>query len=132
MQSSSSNLDAECQKECPMECEQVNYDYQISQSNFPSPYHADNLKENPTIRSKLGENLTFENIKESVASLNIYYEDNQFTIIEETPKTSIGDLLGSIGGNLGLFIGASVLSFVEIFEIFLFLIQEIFKKNFNI
>ena len=85
------NLKWNVKKKCPMECEQVNYDYQISQSNFPSPYYAEYLKKNPTIISKLGENLTLEKIKDSVASFNIYYEDNQFTIIEETPKINIGD-----------------------------------------
>ena len=62
-------------------------------------------------------NLTYEHIKQSVLRLNIYYQTMEYTHISEKPKINIVDLLANIGGTLGLCLGLSVLSFIEMFEI---------------
>ena len=46
--------------------------------------------------------------------LNIYNEDNQITQITEVPAYTLEDCLGDVGGILGLAIGASSLSVVEL------------------
>jgi acid-sensing ion channel 5 len=51
--------------------------------------------------------------------VHVFYEDLRYTEIDENPAMDIVALLGSLGGNLGLFLGASVLSFTELF-IFLY------------
>ena len=58
-------------------------------------------------------------IKGSVLSLNIYFEQLSYTEISQNAKTELVDLVSNIGGLLGLFIGTSFLSFVEIIEIFI-------------
>jgi hypothetical protein len=55
-------------------------------------------------------------IKESVLSFNIYYEDLSYVEYRQSPKTRLADLISNIGGIVGVFIGASFLSFVEIVE----------------
>jgi hypothetical protein len=47
----------------------------------------------------------------------VYFEDSAYTSISEIPKMSFLDLIANIGGNLGLFIGISFLSFAEFIEL---------------
>lgn len=54
------------------------------------------------------------------AQVDIYYEDLSSTEITEIPKTSSDSLFGSIGGILGQFLGATVLSLADISEFIFF------------
>jgi len=82
-------------------------------------------------RSRLLKNLSVQDIKESVILLNINYETMVSTIIEETPALPFPTLLGNLGGQLGLFLGMSFLSFVELFEmIFIIIWEYFFSKTF--
>ena len=72
-----------------------------------------------------------------MAYINIYYDLLEYTEIVEVEKTSLIDLFSSIGGTLGLFLGMSFLSIIEIFElivaglIFAFKSKKI-KNNSNV
>ena len=48
-----------------------------------------------------------------------YYEDLKYTDISESLAMSFDTMMGLIGGQFGLYMGASFLSFVEIFEMFI-------------
>lgn len=48
--------------------------------------------------------------------------------ITETPAITIYDLLPNIGGTMGLFVGISALSFVEIVEIVIEILTLLGKK----
>ena len=52
----------------------------------------------------------------------VYYDDLKYTLITQQPKTLLVDLVPNIGGILGLFVGTSFLSFVEIIELIIELI----------
>lgn len=70
--------------------------------------------------------------KQSLLALNVYFDDLKYTLISESPKTSIFDLIANIGSALGLFIGISLLSFFEILEYILelgLICFESFKEN---
>ena len=87
---------------------------------------------NPIITSKFqNETITYDLIKQSVLSLNVYYDQLSYTQISREAKLEIVDLVGSIGGLLGLFLGMSFLSFVELIEIVLESIVIILKKYKN-
>ena len=47
----------------------------------------------------------------------IYFGDLRYTLISQQPKTILADLVSNVGGTLGLFLGMSFLSFIEIVEI---------------
>jgi hypothetical protein len=55
----------------------------------------------------------------SIVRLAISYDSLAYDIIEETVKLKLVDLIASIGGNLSLFLGMSLFSIFEIFEIIL-------------
>ncbi|CAF0708133.1 unnamed protein product [Brachionus calyciflorus] len=81
-----------CRPRCPQECESISYSKTTSSKKYSNG---------------------------DLTSLIIHFDSLGYTQIEETPITDIVGLLSNIGGLAGLFLGLSVLSFVEIFEIFI-------------
>ena len=70
-------------------------------------------------------------IQNNFARLEIYFEEMRFASIKETPKYNISTLFGTLGGNLGLWLGWSILSMLEFLEWMykLCLIALIRKRN---
>ena len=62
----------------------------------------------------------------------VYYESLKYTETSQVPKTTVPDILSIVGGTLGLFLGLSLLSFIEVFgfliEAFLISIKKV-KSN---
>jgi hypothetical protein len=61
--------------------------------------------------------LNDNNITKNIVFINVFYDDLLTTFIKEIPEINGDQLLGNIGGNLALFAGMSILSFVEILEL---------------
>ena len=78
------------QCQCPVECETNQYDFSSSSQKFNHP---------------------------NVTRLVIFYNEMKETVMSEQPKTTLSDLISTIGGILGLFTGFSFLSLVELLEI---------------
>lgn len=121
------NESRKCSEYCRVACDSVAYTASVSSSEFPSSSYMDALVYNskPIIARN---NLSGSALRSSLASVNIFYLKNlQYAIVEE-PATRFGIFIANLGGAIGLFIGASFLSFIEIFE-FSF---EVFMSTFNI
>jgi hypothetical protein len=82
--------------DCPEECDSIQHD--ISHS----------LTKLSTQKFQIDNYIFF----------SVYYENLQYTVIDQIEKMDIFDLISNIGGNLGLFIGISFLSFAELIELF--------------
>lgn len=82
---------------CLPECNSIKYDYSI----LREPFYPENISE-----------------IESVASVSIYFADNEFSAYKRFESYGTVQLLSNIGGFLGLFLGISVLSLVEFFYFF--------------
>ena len=54
--------------------------------------------------------------------LNIYFNEYRIESIRQTPDLYLVDVIGTFGGGVGLFIGGSLATCLEIFEIFYILI----------
>jgi len=104
--------------DCPFECERTFYTYLTSYSQFPTLQYSSYLLESDLIKRKY-PNITYEQLKKSVARVQIFYDEMKETVIEESVKTEISDLISNLGGTLGLFLGLSFLSLIEFVEAFL-------------
>jgi hypothetical protein len=60
--------------------------------------------------------LNSDRAKESVVRINIFYDSLSYTLSTESPKMDVVSLLSNIGGNLGLFLGVSLISLCELIE----------------
>ena len=104
-----------CTPFCPLECDTNSYDVSISSTKI-SPKYNEYLK---------SVNISTDNL----IHLNVYYDNLEYISIEQVAKMSFSDLISNIGGNLGLFIGISFLSFAEIIEILIEVLIFLINKN---
>uniref|UniRef100_A0A4W3GIK9 Acid-sensing ion channel 1-like n=3 Tax=Callorhinchus milii TaxID=7868 RepID=A0A4W3GIK9_CALMI len=70
-------------------------------------------------------NRTEKYIAENVLVLDIFFEALNYETIEQKKAYEVAGLLGDIGGQMGLFIGASILTILEIFDY----LYEVFKDK---
>jgi hypothetical protein len=110
-----------CSNICKMECTSISYDISSSYADFPSRKYYESIKENELVKKNFADegiqNFTFEDLKSKIVSLRIYFSELSYTLISENEKMNIVDLLSNIGGTMGLFLGISLLSFVEMVEL---------------
>ena len=122
------NFDAsKCLNDCPFECETIDYETSISYAYYPSYNFYLNetrsrLEYYQTVFNKT--EITYEMFRR-LSSVNIYFEQLKHTRITTKPSLIIIDIIAYMGGTLGLFIGISVLSFVEILELGYNILYEI-------
>jgi hypothetical protein len=112
------NYQNECLIGCPLECESESYAFTVSSLDYPSKVFADYISKKSGIMSRYGNRTpSYDELKGSLVKLNINFQSLQYTLVEESQKTTWIDLISNIGGTLGLFTGFSFLSLVELLEI---------------
>ena len=103
----------DCEANCPQVCSYTAYSISTSYSAFPPTSRF----QQETLGRRLGLDLTEFNdsyLQDNLLAVNIYFED--LNVERETTETSytIVSLLADIGGQLGLFIGAGILTIIEL------------------
>ena len=104
-------------KDCPLECDSVSYDVEMSSLE---------IETNAELFARF--NKSIEQYKDFV-SLNIYFANLKYTNIEQTPKTSVIELISNLGGALGIFLGLRVFSLIEIVEVIAQVIIALIKSK---
>ncbi|KAH0509881.1 Acid-sensing ion channel 5 [Microtus ochrogaster] len=112
---------------CPVSCEEIEYPATVSYSTFPSQRA---LK---FLAKKL--NQSQEYLSENLVNIEINYSDLNYKITQQQKAVSVPELLADVGGQLGLFCGASLITIIEIIEylltnfywIFIFLLLKILE-----
>ncbi len=101
---------------CPIECDSKIYSISTSNANLEIPaFIKKKFIEEKIISEELLAN-DERRLKDNIASFNIYMPDLVYTEITQEPLFTFIDLLASIGGSTGLFLGGSLLSLLEVFE----------------
>ncbi|XP_015254446.1 PREDICTED: acid-sensing ion channel 1-like isoform X2 [Cyprinodon variegatus] len=101
---------------CQTPCNMTRYGKELSMVKIPSKASAKYLAKK--------FNKTEQYIGENILVLDIFFEALNYEKIEQKAY-EIAGLLGDIGGQMGLFIGASVLTILEIFDY----LYEVFKDK---
>ena len=124
-----SNVNELCSSMCPLECESTKIDISTSSSTFPTRSFYEFYKNNKYFKELFpNENITYNDLRENILEVNIYYDSFIYTKTEESSVCTIIDLISNMGGTLGLLIGISLLSLVEILEIIIEMILTIFEN----
>jgi hypothetical protein len=104
-----------CSKYCPLECNSMSYRINNYFELFPSSGNISSISKE--YYGLLNNFNTYEEVNKHLTVLYVYFNDLKYTFISEEPKTELFNVISNIGGILGLFLGISFLSFVELFEI---------------
>ncbi|KAK0055368.1 degenerin unc-8, partial [Biomphalaria pfeifferi] len=109
------------------------YDAYVSSRYWPNDDIADVLIQDvcttkPHYCSTL-KNKTSAEKRKDFLKLNIYYRDLNYEEINEEPDYDTYQLMSDFGGTIGLWLGFSILSLFEIFQIFVPLLLQVLGRN---
>eukprot|EP00112_Aurelia_sp_Birch-Aquarium-sp1_P001930 Seg1212.4 transcript_id=Seg1212.4/GoldUCD/mRNA.D3Y31 product="Acid-sensing ion channel 3" protein_id=Seg1212.4/GoldUCD/D3Y31 len=125
------NFDKYKKYSCPLPCVIDTYYPMLSASVFPANIEADRLAAHHKLNGTTLEKRTW--IRDNYLSVVVYYGELSYEFMEQVPSYDLMVLLGDIGGQLGLFLGSSVLTYIEFFDCFAMVIYtrffEVFKKK---
>uniref|UniRef100_A0A8C6WEU6 Acid-sensing ion channel 1 n=1 Tax=Neogobius melanostomus TaxID=47308 RepID=A0A8C6WEU6_9GOBI len=93
---------------CETPCNLTRYGKEMSFVKIPSKASAKYLAKK--------YNKTEQYISDNILVLDIYFEALNYETIEQKKAYELAGLLGDIGGQMGLFIGASILTILELFD----------------
>ncbi|XP_016379411.1 acid-sensing ion channel 1-like isoform X2 [Sinocyclocheilus rhinocerous] len=102
---------------CETPCNMTRYGKELSMVKIPSKASAKYLAKK--------FNKTEQYIADNILVLDIFFEALNYEKIEQKKAYEVAGLLGDIGGQMGLFIGASILTILEIFDY----LYEVFKDK---
>lgn len=91
--------------ECVPQCSMMVYEYTVSESIFPSISHTKYIASDFQVRYN----------KSNSFVINVYYSSSIRRTITEPQKFTMIDLMTFFGGNIGLFLGMSLISIFELF-----------------
>jgi hypothetical protein len=94
------------ESDCPLECDSIKYEISHSFNKLI-------IKNETSLSNKV--------------QFIVYYERPEYTVIDQIAQMTVFDLISNIGGNLGLFIGISFLSFAELIELLVEIILIIYR-----
>jgi len=100
---------------CPVACESVEFSAQLSYASYPANTYADLLAKNRNMTGTVAENRQY--LRDNLLELRIYYESLTFSDVKQVPSYDLYSLLGDVGGQIGLFLGASLLTLVEYLDL---------------
>ncbi|NXK76745.1 ASIC5 protein, partial [Amazona guildingii] len=93
---------------CPAPCEETDYPTTVTYSSFGGEnaikYYSAKLKKTP------------EYIRQNLVSIDIKYRDLSYKITQQQKALTVSELLADVGGQLGLFCGASMITIIELLE----------------
>ena len=110
--------------ECPQLCTKVEYHYKLSTLQYPTSFTVDRFRaSNMTHWSR-------EYLSKNMISLLVYFQNMEYSVVEEVPATTRNEIIAQIGGQMGLFVGASLITVIEILKcVILVLRHRYLSKN---
>ncbi|GFR99829.1 acid-sensing ion channel 1, partial [Elysia marginata] len=106
-----------CSDRCPPACEQSTFKTSVSTAKIPTRASFDTTVEHIKYNGKAGNISDFNAfLTNSYILLEIYYETFNVEMVVSEPAYTWSKVLGDIGGQLGLFLGFSLLTALEILE----------------
>ncbi|XP_005106187.1 amiloride-sensitive sodium channel subunit alpha-like [Aplysia californica] len=109
---------AECYERCPPACSDINYDITLSMALWPSENRKDQyLQSFDNRHNATGSQEQFQALRQNLLLLSVYPETLKVDKYVTNAKYDWSILLSNFGGQLGLCIGFSILTALEIFEL---------------
>ena len=121
-----------CIPRCPLECKKSTYKKSIYTYTYPTDYfqkyqsqfeNSSDFLNNQLLDNM--DNFTYDTLVE----FSLEYDGSSFLQYTEEPKMSGEELLGILGGHLHLFLGMSLLSFMELAELLIWIVLCTAKRR---
>ncbi|NXN97176.1 ASIC5 protein, partial [Rhinopomastus cyanomelas] len=93
---------------CPAPCEETHYPATVTYSSFGGE------KAMECFSTHLNKSPAY--IRQNLVHIDISYHDMSYRIMQQQKALTISELLADVGGQLGLFCGASMITIIELLE----------------
>uniref|UniRef100_K1S523 Amiloride-sensitive cation channel 2, neuronal n=1 Tax=Magallana gigas TaxID=29159 RepID=K1S523_MAGGI len=103
--------------ECPQMCKLVTFEKQLSFARLPSEKY-----------QRYFESVKINDIHKNHIELRFFYETFVVESVEQVSKIELSSVLGNVGGYLGIFLGASILTLTEWIEFFALALYVLIKR----
>ena len=124
-------------QDCRIRCTDTTFPKEQSFAYYPPPSSADFFREKlitylsgqfrqPASYYSFIDNNYFSS---NYLQFNVYYQRLNYELYQEQAAVTSVDLLSSIGGNAGLFLGFSLLTFMEFVEYFVVVVMWYFQRK---
>ncbi|CEF60105.1 Na+ channel, amiloride-sensitive family and Degenerin family-containing protein [Strongyloides ratti] len=107
---------------CHQPCLESGYEVSFSAARWPSGT-------SKIMECEASNDLCMEKYKKNAAMVQIFYEELNFETLTESPAYSLTSALADLGGLTGLWIGASVVSLLEIVALIIYTTQAYVQKK---
>ncbi|KAM7446204.1 hypothetical protein ABFA07_005421 [Porites harrisoni] len=114
-----------CSRKCTSPCNENVYKLTISTSKFPSLAYQRILLANKKKLEK--RNIPSNLLSSYLLQLNVFFEELNYEVIEESIGYGLVNFIADIGGNVGIWIGVSALTIAEILELLCIIIHHVIK-----
>ncbi|XP_022240425.1 FMRFamide-activated amiloride-sensitive sodium channel-like [Limulus polyphemus] len=140
---------------CKPACQDIRYDMTVSQSDWPSlPHQAEVLRRWPNLNWKLANHVIthtpedplslqqeefqyhnhkfvfdVDSIRRNLLRVHIYLQEMNYFRVKDEPGYTLPQLFADLGGCLGLYIGVSAITIVEILEHFTSIIKFLYVRR---
>ncbi|XP_065070830.1 acid-sensing ion channel 4-A-like [Rhopilema esculentum] len=100
---------------CGLPCRETKFRKYSSQSKWPSTEYIDEYKEMVgRLRSINGSKETEDYIRNNLIAVNVFFGEKQYKKVTEMPMYTAERFVGEIGGQMGIWLGASIFSLLEL------------------
>ncbi|XP_064611817.1 degenerin-like protein unc-105 [Liolophura sinensis] len=93
---------------CLRQCNWNQYDVRLSSGGYPMECDIPQIMEQ--------RNISREYVFKNYLSVSVFFDQLVFTEIEQVPSYTAVDIVANLGGQLGIFLGASFLTLTEVVE----------------
>ena len=119
-----------CSSKCPLECHQNMLRPVLTAFSYPTRNDVTRVRKNPQMIAKYSKQTDFDHLlADNLAKLNVRYEPLSYTISKEKSTITVNNLISTLGGHLHLFLGMSLMSFLEIVELGIWAIVMMLKRK---
>ena len=128
------NQDSYCYAQCPLECTEIIIELAPSYSNYPTQWYANQMLNNSAFLTMVAKTAatnftpTVSFLQSNTLQLNVYYNTMGYMVIQESAAVTVDVLIAQFGGNVGLFLGMTFMSLIEIVEVVFYMIYFNIKK----
>ncbi len=118
--------------DCRLPCYEETYLLESTSTRWPQSWQAPMLASLLAAGSGLNyqySNTTIDDVRKKLIKVTFYYDDLITEVRREKELYSFSSIVSDMGGQMGLFLGASILSLVEIAALLINAIKCLYNKN---
>ncbi|XP_072040591.1 acid-sensing ion channel 1C-like isoform X3 [Amphiura filiformis] len=109
--------------DCTVPCHYEEFRTSVSYATYPS------VSAGVDTQSKYGVDVDYQ--RENLVLVDVYYEELNFQLVNQTKAMTLPSLISDVGGNLGLFLGASLLTIGEVIDYIIYKLKSLCRSERN-